>query len=147
MLVAIGSDHGGFKLKEDLKKFLDEENYAYQDLGVFSEAKADYPDTALKVAREVAGGKFERGILICGTGIGMCVAANKVNGIRAALCHDVFSAKLARNHNNANILTMGERVVGCGLARMIAKTWLEASFDGERHAARVDKITGIEKLQ
>lgn len=145
MKIALGSDHGGFKLKEVIKEYLTEENIQFEDFGTFGKDSVDYPDFALKVAEAVADGQYERGILICGTGIGIGIAANKVPGIRAALCHDVFSAKASREHNNANILTMGERVIGLGLALEIVKTWLAAEFTGGRHSCRIDKIQGIEK--
>lgn len=144
MKVAIGSDHGGFLLKEDIKAYLTELGIAYEDFGTYSPESVDYPDIAKVVAEAVAAEKFERGILICGTGIGIGIAANKVAGIRAALCHDTFSARASREHNNANILTMGERVIGFGLARDIMKVWLESEFTGGRHARRVDKICQLE---
>lgn len=144
MKIALGSDHGGFKLKEEIKAYLDSEGYTYKDFGTLSEDSVDYPDYALQVAESVACGEYDRGILICGTGIGIGIAANKVRGIRAALCHDTFSARASREHNNANILTMGERVIGPGLARDIVKAWLEAEFSGGRHLIRIDKIKEIE---
>lgn len=143
MLIAIGSDHGGFHLKEDIKAFLTEKNIDYRDVGTFSTESVDYPDFALKVAKAVTSGECDKGIVICGTGIGVSIAANKVKGIRAALCHDVFSAKMSREHNDANVLAMGERVIGRGLARMIVDTWLNAKFAGGRHSRRVEKINAI----
>jgi len=145
MKLALGSDHGGFKLKEIVKEYLEEENIQYEDFGTFSEDSVDYPDFAEKVAEAVAAGVFDRGILICGTGIGISIAANKVPGIRAALCHDVFSARASREHNDANILAMGERVIGRGSALEIVKTWLASDFTGGRHSCRIDKISAIEK--
>jgi len=145
MKLAIGSDHGGFKLKEIIKEYLSDENIQFEDFGTFGEDSVDYPDFAEKAAEAVASGLCERGILICGTGIGIGIAANKIPGIRAALCHDVFSARASREHNDANILTMGERVIGRGLALEIVKTWLAADFAGGRHGCRVDKIKLIEK--
>ncbi|MDN5292883.1 MAG: ribose 5-phosphate isomerase [Eubacteriales bacterium] len=145
MKIAIGSDHGGFKLKEEIKSHLAELGYEYHDFGTFSPEAVDYPDFARKVAEAVAKGDYERGILICGTGIGIGIAANKVPGIRAALCHDTFSARASREHNDANILTMGERVIGPGLAKEIVKVWLESEFAGGRHARRVEKIRAIER--
>jgi len=143
--IAIASDHGGFKLKEIVKEYLSREQISLEDFGTFNEESVDYPDYALKVAEAVAAGSFDRGILICGTGIGIGIAANKVPGIRAALCHDVFSARASREHNDANILTMGERVIGPGLALEIVKAWLGGEFAGGRHARRVDKIREIER--
>lgn len=143
-MLAIGSDHGGFHLKEEIKKMLDEEKIAYRDFGTYDTESVDYPDIAGAVAQAVADKTCERGILICGTGIGVSIAANKVKGVRAALCHDVFSALMSREHNDANILAMGERVIGPGLARMIVATWLGGKFAGGRHARRVAKIAQLE---
>ncbi|SDF00529.1 ribose 5-phosphate isomerase B [Sporolituus thermophilus] len=144
MLVAIGSDHGGFRLKEEIKRFLDEEKIAYRDFGTYSTDSVDYPDISRSVAQAVAAGECDRGIIICGTGIGVSIAANKIKGIRAALCHDVYSAQMSREHNDANILTMGERVIGPGLARAIVAKWLATEFAGGRHARRVDQIARLE---
>lgn len=144
MKVAIGADHGGFKLKAELTELLQELGIDYTDFGTYSSDSIDYPDVAIPVAEAVANGEFDRGILICGTGIGIGIAANKVKGIRAALVHDTFSAKATRQHNNSNILTMGERVIGPGLARDIAQTWLETEFEGGRHENRVCKISDYE---
>ncbi|OPX84372.1 MAG: putative sugar phosphate isomerase YwlF [Pelotomaculum sp. PtaB.Bin104] len=145
MKIAIASDHGGFRLKEEVAGLLSEFGIEYKDFGTFSEAAVDYPDLALIVAEAVCAGDFDRGILCCGTGIGVSIAANKVPGIRAALCHDTFSARAAREHNCANILTLGQRVIGAGLARDIVTTWLEAEFQGGRHASRIEKIKAIEQ--
>ncbi len=145
MKIAVAGDHGGFRLKNEVIRLLRESGIEFEDFGTFSEEPADYPDFALAVAEAVGGGKFERGILCCGTGIGVAVAANKVPGIRAAQCHDTFSARASREHNNANILTMGQRVIGPGLAGDIVKTWLQAEFQGGRHARRVKKISSIEQ--
>lgn len=144
MKVAIASDHGGLNIKREIIELLTELGYEYQDFGCACEASVDYPDYALPVAQKVAAGEFDRGILICGTGIGMSIAANKVKGIRCALCHDTFSAKATREHNDSNVLAMGERVIGAGLAREIALIWLSTSFTGGRHTRRVEKITEIE---
>jgi ribose 5-phosphate isomerase B len=144
MKVAIASDHGGIHIREEIKKLMDEMGIEYIDLGCECETSVDYPDYAIPVAEKVANGEVDRGILICGTGIGMTIAANKVKGIRCALCHDVYSAKLTRQHNDSNILAMGERVIGPGLAREIAKVWLTTEFEGGRHARRVEKITQYE---
>jgi ribose 5-phosphate isomerase B len=145
LVIAIGSDHGGFLLKEDLKRFLQEEGIEFQDFGAFSQDAVDYPDVALAVGKAVAAGECAQGVLICGTGNGINIAANKIDGIRATLCHDVFSARLAREHNDSNILTMGGRVIGYGLAREILKTWLAAEFAGGRHSRRLEKIREIEE--
>ena len=143
-MLAIGCYHGGVNLKPVIIKYLEEHKIQYKDFGTFDSASCDYPDYALKVAEAVASGECDRGILICGTGIGVSIAANKVKGIRAALCGDVFSAKATRAHNNANILTIGERVTGPGLALEIVDAFLNTGFDGGRHAVRVNKITEIE---
>ncbi|ACL70542.1 ribose 5-phosphate isomerase B [Halothermothrix orenii] len=145
MKIAIGSDHAGYEMKQEIIKLLDELGYDVSDMGTDSDESVDYPDFAYKVASGVASGEYDRGLLVCGTGIGMSIAANKVEGVRAALCHDVFSARAARNHNNANVLALGSRVIGIGLAKEIVKTWLEAGFDGDRHERRVNKITRIER--
>lgn len=145
MKIAIGCDHGGFDLKQEIIKYLESEKYEVKDFGTYSTESCDYPDYALPVAESVAKGEYEFGILICGTGIGIGISANKVPGIRAALCSDTFSAHATREHNNANILTMGERVVGPGLAIDIVKTFLTSEFQGGRHTRRIDKITAIEK--
>ncbi len=142
--IAIGSDHGGFHLKEDIKKYLEELGVSYKDFGTFTEDSIDYPDIAETVSRAVLTEQAERGILLCGTGIGIGIAANKIKGIRAALCHDAFSAKFSRAHNDANILTMGERVIGKGLAREIVGIWLSSEFEGSRHRRRVEKIHALE---
>lgn len=145
MKIAVGSDHGGVELKEEIKKFLNDEGYEFKDFGTNSTGSCDYPDYALPVAEAVAAKEYDLGILICGTGIGIGIAANKVPGIRAALCSDTFSAHATREHNNANILTLGQRVVGPGLAIDIVKTFLNTEFEGERHQKRIDKIAEIEK--
>jgi ribose 5-phosphate isomerase B len=145
MHIAIGSDHAGFSLKREIMDLLDALGHSHLDFGVHDTSPSDYPDTAVAVARAVAAGHFDRGILLCGSGIGMDMAANKVHGIRAALCHDTFSAHSSREHNDANILCMGERVVGKGLARDIAAVWLGADFrELERHQRRIDKITALD---
>ena len=144
MKVAIASDHGGVNIREEIKKLMDELGIQYEDFGCECGTSVDYPDYALPVAEKVASGEFDKGILICGTGIGMSIAANKVKGIRCALVHDVFSAKATRQHNDSNILAMGERVIGPGLAREIAQTWLTTDYEGGRHEKRVGKITEYE---
>ncbi len=145
MKVAIASDHGGFRLKGYIIDYLKSKDIEFKDFGAFDESSCDYPDYALPVAEAVAASEYDFGILICGTGIGIGIAANKVPGIRAALCHDTFSAHACREHNNANILTMGERIIGPGLAIEIVDTFLKAKFEGGRHVGRVDKISEIEK--
>lgn len=145
MKVAIGSDHGGIHIREEIMNLMDEMGIEYQDFGCECSTSVDYPDYAFPVAEKVASGEFDRGILICGTGIGMSISANKVKGIRCALVHDVFSAKATRQHNDSNVLAMGERVIGPGLAREIAKVWLTTEFEGGRHINRVNKITEYEK--
>lgn len=146
MIIALGSDHGGFRLKETIRQHLEEKGHTVKDFGTNSgEVSCDYPVVAQPAAEAVASGECDRGILICGTGIGIGMAANKVPGIRAALCHDTFSARASRNHNNANILTMGQRVVGEGLALDIVDMWLESEFEGGRHARRVEELEAIEK--
>lgn len=144
MKVAVAADHGGVHLKGEIIGLLEELGIEYEDFGCDCETSVDYPDYALPVAEKVANGEFDRAILICGTGIGMTIAANKVKGIRCALCHDVFSAKATREHNDSNILAMGERVIGPGLAREIAKTWLTTEFLGGRHQRRIGKIDEYE---
>ncbi|HPU08869.1 MAG TPA: ribose 5-phosphate isomerase B [Candidatus Atribacteria bacterium] len=144
MKIVVGSDHGGFDLKEDLKAFLTELGHEVEDYGVYDAQSSDYPDVAFQVAEDVAKAPEKKGILICGTGIGMSIAANKVKGVRASLCHDTFSARCAREDNDANILTLGGRVLGKGLAREIARVWLEASFTGGRHTRRLGKIEKYE---
>ncbi|WP_298841931.1 ribose 5-phosphate isomerase B [Clostridium sp.] len=145
MRIALGSDHGGLSLKKEIIKHLKSENIEITDFGTHTEDSCDYPDYALKVSEEVVAGNFELGILVCGTGIGVSICANKVPGIRAALCGDTFSAHATREHNNANILTLGERTIGTGLAIDIVDTFINAKFLGERHQRRIDKITEIEK--
>lgn len=144
-MIAIGSDHGGFELKQKIIEHLRDRGIEVRDFGVFNTDRADYPDVALEAAVSVSSGESEKGILICGTGIGISIAANKVPGIRAALCCDCYMARMSREHNDANILALGERVTGAGLAFDIIDTWLAAAFKGGRHKARIDKISNIEK--
>ena len=140
-MIAIGSDHGGFELKEKLMEHLSERGLEYKDFGTYSSASCDYPVYAKAVANAVASGECDRGILICGTGIGVSMTANKVHGIRAALCGDCFSAEATRQHNDANVLCMGARVVGEGLALKIADTFLDTPFSNdERHIRRISMI-------
>ena len=141
MKIALGSDHGGYQLKENLKEYLKELNVEYSDFGCDSEQAVDYPDIGFKVSNEIKDGNFDKGILICGTGIGMSVVANKVRGIRAALCYNEFTARYSREHNDANILVLGGRVIGSGLAKEIVKVWLDTKFSQEeRHVNRLNKI-------
>lgn len=142
--IALGADHGGYELKQAILAHLREQGYAVQDFGTDGPASVDYPDYAIPLARAVAAGEYDLGILICGTGIGMSIAANKVRGARAAACSDTYSARMSRQHNNANILCLGGRVLGLGLALDIVDTWLGAEFEGGRHARRVGKITDAE---
>lgn len=140
-MIALGSDHGGYGLKQEVIKHLEERGIEYKDYGCYSEESCDYPIYGKKVAEAVAGGECEFGIIICGTGIGISISANKVPGIRAALCHDCFSAQATREHNNANILAMGARVIGPGLALKIVDTFLDAPFSNEeRHVRRISMI-------
>lgn len=145
MKIAIGADHAGFELKELISKIVEETGHEVIDMGTGSSCSVDYPDYAEAVAQAVSDGKTERGILICGTGIGMSIVANKFKNIRAALCNDLFTAKMSRLHNDANILCMGARVIGKGLAIEIVKTWLNTPFEAERHLKRVEKINIIER--
>lgn len=140
-MIGIASDHGGFLLKEEIKNFLKSENIEFIDYGTNNKQSTDYPIFAKKVSKAVLEGECDKGILICGTGIGISIVANKVKGIRCALCHDVFSAKATREHNDANILAMGERVVGVGLAIEIVKAFLNTEFSkDERHINRINQI-------
>lgn len=140
-MIGIGSDHGGFNLKKEIIKYFEENNIDYKDYGAYDNNSVDYPVYAKAVAKDVANKTLEKGILICGTGIGISIAANKIKGIRCALCHDVFSAKATREHNNSNILAMGERVIGVGLAIEIVKVFLATDFSNdERHIKRIDLI-------
>ncbi|HLR09238.1 MAG TPA: ribose 5-phosphate isomerase B [Bacillota bacterium] len=144
MKVILTSDHAGMTIRREIGQLLEEMGIDYEDTGCDCQTSVDYPDYALPAAERVANGEFDRGIFICGTGIGMSITANKVKGIRCALVHDVYSARLTRLHNDSNVLAMGERVIGPGLAREIAKEWLTTDFDGGRHANRVNKIASYE---
>ncbi len=146
MKIAIGADHGGVDLKEVIRQHLESQGHEVQDFGAHSRESTDYPDFARPVAEAVAGGQFDRGILICGTGQGMAMTANKVRGIRAAVCLDTYSARMSREHNNANVLCLGGRVVGPGLAVDIVDIWLRTEFsDAPRHHRRVEKIAEVER--
>jgi ribose 5-phosphate isomerase B len=144
MRIAIGSDHAGFALKQAVISLLSELGHSYEDFGCYNSTSVDYPDIARPVAEAVAQDKYDRGILMCATGVGMGIVANKVSGIRAAPCSDTFSARRAREHNDANVLCLGEWVIGQGLAREIVTTYLSADFVGGRHARRVQKIRALE---
>ena len=144
-MIALGSDHGGYLYKEELKKHLDEKGIEYIDFGTDSTASCDYPVYAEKVCRAIQSGECEKGILICGTGIGMSICANKLRGIRAACCGDHFSAEFTRKHNNSNVLCMGARTIGAGVALQLADIFLSTEFEGGRHQKRVDMITAFEE--
>jgi len=145
--LAIGSDHAGFQLKAEIIDFLQQQypHIQVEDCGTYSNDSVDYPDLAVKVAEAVAGGTAQRGILVCGTGIGISIAANKVPGIRAANCHDQYTAQMCREHNDANILAFGSRVISGDTAKELVKAFIETEYAGERHARRVNKIADIEK--
>ena len=146
MKIVMGSDHYGYSLKEDLKAYLEELGHEPVDLGCFGAAEpVDYPDVAVEVAEKIARGEYARGILICGTGIGMAIVANKIPGVRAACCHDTYSAERARKSNDAQILTMGAQVVGPALGRQLLDHWLAAEFAGGRSTAKVDKIKKLDR--
>lgn len=144
MKIAIASDHGGYELKEEITMLLKEMNVSFKDFGVHENKSVDYPEYAFEVGNEVACGNFDRGILICGTGVGISIAANKVKGVRCALVHDVFTAKATREHNDSNVLAMGGRVIGVELAKEIVRTWLKTDFIGAHHEARINKISQYE---
>lgn len=145
MKIALACDHGGLNLKNEIKKFLEKKGYEYNDYGTETFDSCDYPDFALPAAEAVACGECERGIIICSTGIGVSIVANKVPGVRCAHCHDTYCAEFTRLHNDANVLAMGEKVVGSGYALKIVEKFLTTEFEGGRHQRRVDKITEIEK--
>lgn len=144
MKVAIGSDHVGMELKPLIIDYVKELGYEVEDFGSYNTERTDYPIYGKKVAEEVANGNFDKGILICGTGVGISIAANKVKGIRAIVCSEPYSATLSREHNDTNILAFGARVIGSEIAKLIVKSWLEAEFEGGRHAGRVEMISEIE---
>jgi ribose 5-phosphate isomerase B len=143
MDIVIGSDHAGFDMKEECKSFLEGSKvYSITDMGVYNRDSSDYPKIAQKVARAVAAGEYQRGILICGSGIGMSIAANRFRGVRAALCHNLYLARMSRLHNNANILVLGGRVIGGALAMEMVDTFLKTEFEGGRHETRLNMIDG-----
>ena len=145
-MIALGCDHGGFGLKQAVMKYLDEKGLAYKDFGTYTEESCDYPQYGEAVARAIANGECERGIIICGTGIGISITANKVKGIRCALLSDVMSARMTREHNDTNMMALGAGVVGEMLALQIVDTWLDTPFsEGPRHQRRIDKVMALEK--
>lgn len=144
MKIAMACDHGGLRLKNVLKEYLLDNGYEVEDFGTNSEDSCDYPDYAGKAAKAVASGACDKGVVVCGTGIGVSITANKVNGIRCALCHDIFSAKATRAHNDSNMIAMGQRVIGEGLALEILKAWLSTEFEGGRHVQRIEKMMAYE---
>jgi ribose 5-phosphate isomerase B len=144
-MIAIGSDHAAFEFKETIKSWLIEQGYAVQDFGTCGPDRVDYCDFGFRVGEAVASGQCEKGIVCCGSGVGISISANKVKGIRAVVCTEPYSAKLSREHNDTNVLALGARVVGIELAKMIIDVWLNAKFEGGRHADRVNKITQYEQ--
>lgn len=143
-MIAIGSDHGGYALKQEIMKHLTERGLEYKDFGTYTEDSCDYPVYGEAVGRAVASGEFERGIVICGTGIGISIAANKVRGVRAALCGDCYSAEMTRRHNDANVLALGAGITGPNLAKRIVEVFLNTEFEGGRHARRVGQLDSIQ---
>ena len=144
-MIALGCDHGGFPLMQEVKKYLDEQGLEYHDFGTFAPERCDYPDYAAAAARAVASGECDRGILVCTTGVGISIAANKVHGIRCALCSEPLSARMSRLHNNANMLAMGGALIGVNMMKEIVNVFLNTGFEGGRHARRVDKIMELEE--
>lgn len=144
-MIALGSDHVGIELKEKIIEYLDEEGIKFKDYGCFTNERVDYPKYGLAVANAITNKECEKGIVFCGTGVGISIAANKIRGIRAVVCSEPYSAKLSKEHNNTNILSMGARVVGYELAKMIVSEWLNAKFEGGRHQNRIDMITQSEQ--
>lgn len=145
MVVGIGSDHAGFEIKEEMMALLKDLGIEYRDYGTFTKESVDYPDFGFRVSEAVSNGEVDKGLLICGTGIGMSIVANKFKGVRAALCNEPYSARMSRLHNDANILVLGGRVIGKDLAREIAMVWFTTEFEGGRHQKRLDKINEIEE--
>ena len=145
MKIAMACDHGGLRLKNVLKADLEKNGHVVEDFGTYTEDSCDYPDFAAQAAKAVASGQCDRGVVVCGTGIGVSITANKVKGIRCALCHDVFSAKATRQHNDSNMLAMGQRVIGEGLALEILHAWMSNDYEGGRHDARIQKMMALEK--
>ncbi len=146
MKIAIGCDHGAFEYKEEIKAMLMDNSHEVKDFGCYDTSAVDYPDIAAPLAKAVAAGEFERGILMCGTGIGVSIAANKINGVRCALVHDCFTAKVTREHNDSNVLAMGQRNMGIEVCKEITRIWLETPFSQiERHQRRIDKVKKLEE--
>ncbi|MGE5484611.1 MAG: ribose 5-phosphate isomerase B [Ignavibacteriales bacterium] len=145
MKIAIASDHAGFQMKKILKDLVVSLGHEVCDFGADSEEPVDYPDTGREAALHVARGDFDRGIVVCGTGVGMSIVANKIPGIRAALCNDVVCARLTREHNDSNVLALGARIIGSEVAREVVRTWLSTDFAGGRHARRVEKISALDR--
>lgn len=145
MKIAVACDHGGYRLKNVLMNEMEKQGYEVVDFGTYSEESCDYPDYAAKAAKAVASGECEKGVVVCGTGIGVSITCNKVDGIRCALVHDVFSAKATRAHNNTNMLAMGQRVIGEGLALEILNAWLHTEYEGGRHDTRIQKVMDLER--
>lgn len=145
MKIAIGCDHAAFSFKEEIKAYLSSKGHQLVDKGCYSTDRADYPDHGIAVGEAVASGECERGVVICGSGIGISIAANKVKGVRCALCSEPLSAQLSRNHNDANVLAMGARLIGLEMGKAIVDTWLTAEFEGGRHVGRIAKISDYEK--
>lgn len=146
-MIAIGADHGGYQLKEAIKKYFDKKGIVYKDFGAYSENSIDYPEIAIKVAKSIKSGESIEGILCCGTGVGISIAANKIPGIRAAVVGDCFTAKATKEHNNSNVICLGGRVIGEGLALLIIDIWLNTKFIGTHHQKRLDQIVEIENLK
>lgn len=144
MKIAMACDHGGLRLKNVLKEYLETNGCTVEDFGTYSEESCDYPDFAGQAAKAVSNGACDKGVVVCGTGIGVSITANKVKGIRCALCHDVFSAKATRQHNDTNMIAMGQRVIGEGLAVEVLKAWLESEYEGGRHDQRIKKMMAYE---
>lgn len=147
MKIILGADHGGYELKNHITKWLTQHDYDVNDIGVFSSESMDYPDIALEVSQKVSDGTYDRGVLVCGSGVGVSITANKVKGIRAVLCHDTVMARLSREHNDTNIIAMGGRFVAKELAFEILNVWLNTNFSEGRHQQRINKISNIEKEQ
>ena len=145
MRIAIGCDHAAYTFKEEIKAYLTEKGHVLLDKGCYSPERADYPDHGIAVGEAVASGEAERGVVICGSGIGISIAANKVRGVRCALCSEPLSARLSRNHNDANVLAMGARLIGLEMGKAIVNAWFEAEFEGGRHIGRIEKISNYEK--